>query len=665
MTADRRHQTPPDLPADAAPSAEPPAGLFAMLPDRCMGRREHRAVTIALAALSVLACVLVIWSAWFGDITALVLRATFFSLMAAAGLLVVAAARDRAWARFVLYGLAAAVLVPGPYLWVNYLKIVRSGGIADGLDMALFAVATLAALVLARFLIGWVMVALGVLALLYAFFGDLIPGTYGHAGYGLGRVTSNLFLRTEGLFGLPMGVAAQYILLFSLLGTLLLRTGLGQVFVDLAHAVTGRVQGGPALTAVVSSTMFSSINGSAVAGVVTTGTFTIPLMKRTGYRPKVAAAIEAAASSAGQIMPPVMGAAAFLMAELTRTPYATIAAAALIPALLYVFALLVAVREEAGKFDLGRSDPSEVPALRDVLMRRGHLLLPLVALIVFLAVGYTPSAAAVLCLGAALLVSVLSPATRIGPLGLVEVAVETVRNVLPVIAAVAVAGMLIGVLTLTGMALKLSSLILDLGAGSLLLTLLLTMVASFVLGLGMPTSAAYLLLAILIAPALVEFGLPVIAAHMFIFYYGLLSAITPPVALAAYAGASIAGADPNATAFESIRLGFVKIVAPFLFVYAPELLLIGTPTGIVLATLAAFAGIFAAGTAMTGWMIRHLGAASRGGFALVALLCAVALILPVGGAGSLLALAAGLALLALLIVLLWRRHEDRPADLAP
>ncbi|MDF0595677.1 TRAP transporter permease [Psychromarinibacter halotolerans] len=629
------------------------SNITSILLDDHLPRWEHRLATGAFAILAILVTVLVVWSAWFGNITALVLRATFFSLMVSAGLVAVATRRTFAPWRAVLYLLAVAVLVPGPYLWVNYLNIVRSGGIAGSLDITLFVIATVSVLILARYVIGWVMVALGVIALAYAFFGDVIPGTYGHAGYSLGRVTSNLFLRTEGLFGLPMGVAVQYILLFSLLGGLLLRTGLGQVFVDLAHALTGRVQGGPALTAVISSTMFSSINGSAVAGVVTTGTFTIPLMKRTGYRPKVAGAIEAAASSAGQIMPPVMGAAAFLMAELTQTPYATIAAAALIPALMYVFALLVGVREEAGKFDLGRADPSDIPQLKEVLLKRGHLLIPLIGLVVFLAVGYTPSAAAVLCLIATLVVSVFTKETRIGPIGLIEVMMETVRNVLPVVAAVAVAGMLIGVLTLTGMALKMSSLILDVGAGSLFLTLLLTMVASFVLGLGMPTSAAYLLLAILIAPALETFGLPVIAAHMFIFYYGLLSAITPPVALAAYAGASIAGAEPNETAMESIRLGFVKVVAPFLFVYAPELLLIGTPVNIVLATVAAFAGTFAAGTALTGWMIRPLTAMHRAGFTLVAALATVTLVWPVGNVVSLLAEAASLALLGALVFGLW------------
>ncbi len=638
--------------------------FWKFLPEGQLGRIEHKAICIILALLACAATALVIHSAWTGSLTALLLRSLFFSLMTSAGLFIVGAARKSLWARAILYILALLVLIPGPYLYANYMSIIFSGGIANTTHMVLFLLAVAAALTLARFTIGWVMVALGVISLAYAFLGGYIPGAYGHAGYSLGRVTSNLFLRTEGLFGLPMGVAAQYILLFSLLGTLLLRTGLGQVFVDLAHAMTGRIQGGPALTAVISSTMFSSINGSAVAGVVTTGTFTIPLMKRTGYRAKVDGAIEAAASSAGQIMPPVMGAAAFLMAELTQTPYAVIAAAALIPALLYVFALLVSVRLEAGKFNLARAEGDDIPSLKSVLAGRGYMLLPLVALVGFLAYGYTPAKAAVLCIVAALLISLFSKETRLGPGALIEVMVDTIRNVLPVVAAVAVAGMLIGVLTLTGMALKVSSMILEFGGDNLFLVLCLTMVASFVLGLGMPTSAAYLLLAILIAPALENFGLPIIAAHMFIFYYGLLSAITPPVALAAYAGASIAGASPNETAIEAIRLGFVKVVAPFLFVYAPELLLIGTPLDIALATYAAFAGVFAAGAAMAGWCIRPLGKADLATFWLAAACFTYSLIVGQLDPGGLAAKAAGTVLIVIPLWRLWSSNEDRSANLA-
>ncbi len=627
-----------------------------VLPDTHVGKREHFLASVAVAILAVGLCTLVVWNAYFGGLTALLLRSIFYSLFASSALVAAAVRLNFAPARCICYLLAALALLPGPYLYINYLDIIRSGGIASQWDQILFIVSVVSVLLIARIYIGWTMVVLGVVALLYALFGYLLPGAYGHAGYSVSRLTSNLFLRTEGLFGLPMGVAAQYIFLFSLLGGLLLRSGLGQVFVDLAHALTGRVQGGPGLAAVVSSTMFSSINGSAVAGVVTTGTFTIPLMKKTGYRPKVAAAIEAAASSAGQIMPPVMGAAAFLMAEITNIPYATVALAALIPALLYVFAVLIAVRLEAGKFNLGRTDHADIPKLGEILIKRGYMLLPLVALVAFLAMGFTPSKSAVICIIATLALMPWRKETRVDPMGLLDVAVTTVRCIFPIVAAVATAGILIGVLTLTGLALQISSLILSVGGDSLFLVLLLTMVASFILGLGMPTSAAYLLLAILIAPALVKFGLPVIAAHMFIFYYGLLSAITPPVALAAYAGASIAGANPNETAIESIRLGFVKVVAPFMFVYAPQLLMIGGPVEITLVTLAAFASTFAVGTAFTGWLRRPLAVFER----LLLVGAAVALMVPVSGdqmaSAALLLKAAGLIVILLVLSRVRGKH---------
>lgn len=590
-------------------------GSFARtaLPNAACRSVERRVAAFILALLALATIGMILYTAYFGGLTALLLRSLFFSLMAASGLLILAVRQPRWILRAVLYLSALVALSPGPYLYFNYIDIIRNGAIAENIDIAMFLVSLGVTLILTRAYIGWTMVALSVVAIGYAYFGYLVPGVYGHAGYSTGRLASNLFLRTEGIFGLPMGVAAQYILLFSLLGGLLLRSGLGQVFVDLAHALTGRIQGGPALTAVVSSTMFSSINGSAVAGVVTTGTFTIPLMKRIGYRPKVAGAIEAAASSAGQIMPPVMGAAAFLMAEITQIPYGQVAAAALIPALLYVFALLVAVRLEAGKVNMQCADEEEIPSFFEVLRTRGYMLLPLVALVGFLIYGYTPAKSAVICIFATLLIAPLSKATRISLRDIVEVAVVTVRTIMPVVAAVATAGVLIGVLTLTGLALQISSLILSVGGDSLLLVLLLTMVASFVLGLGMPTSAAYLLLAILVAPALVKFGVPMIAAHMFIFYYGLLSAITPPVALAAYAAASIAGAEPNETAIEAIRLGFVKVIAPFMFVYTPALLLLGSPIEILVAAVSAFIAIFAVGTGLTGWFGQLLGIPARVG----------------------------------------------------
>jgi TRAP transporter 4TM/12TM fusion protein len=392
------------------------------------------------------------------------------------------------------------------------------------------------------------------------------------------------------------------------------------VFVDIARGLTGRMRGGPGLTATLSSTLLGTINGSAVANVVTTGTFTIPLMKRAGYSPKLAAAIEAAASSAGQILPPVMGAAAFLMAEIIQVPYATIALAAVIPGLLYVLALTLAVWLEAGRLGLARDPEAGFALLRETLLRRGYLLLPLAALVGLLALGETPTRAAVLCLLAALALSPWRADTRVGPLGLAAVCRDTLVATLPVVAAVAAAGAVIGVLNLTGLGLMLSSAIVTASGSSLWLLLVLTALVSFVLGMGLPTSAAYLLLAVLVAPAMTRMGLPPLVAHMFIFYYGLVSAITPPVALAAYAAASIAGADANATAVESVRLGFVKLLVPFLFATMPGLLMLGSGAEIATSAGLAAIGVLGLTVAFGGWLLVPLGTAERCGLAAAALM---------------------------------------------
>lgn len=582
------------------------------LPNEHATHKETIAVSMLYAVLAVGVTAIVIHGAYFGSITALILRSTFFSMAASAGLLAIALQTRATWARMVLYLLALVALVPGPHLWTSYYDIIMRGALSTGIDQVIFVGLVAVTLVLVRRTLGWALLILAVLSLLYAYFGYLIPGKYGHGGYDLARLTSTLFLSTEGFFGVPMGVAVEYIFLFALLGTILMKMGTGEVFVDIARGLTGRVQGGPGLSAAVSSALMGTINGSAVANVVTTGTFTIPLMKRVGYSARLAGAIEAAASSAGQILPPVMGAAAFLMAEIIGVPYSTIALAALVPGLLYVFALMIAVRLEAGKLNLARDTAGGMAFLWETLKTRGYLLIPLIGIIVLMSFGMTPTRAAVFCIVLALLISPWRKDTRLGPISLVLVCRDTLISTVPIIAAVAAAGIVIGVLNLTGLGLMLSSLILEVGAGNIWLILILTALASFVLGMGLPTSAAYLLLAVLIAPALTRLGLPAISAHMFIFYFGLVSAITPPVALAAYAAASISGADANETAVESIRLGFVKLLVPFLFVTMPGILMIGTPIQIALGIVFATIAVGVLSVAFAGWMVRPMSWLERG-----------------------------------------------------
>ena len=581
-------------------------------PETGRSRGERIALSLYFSALAVAVTALVIYGAYFGLITALILRALFFSLVASAGLAAIGFTRDQPWMRAIFYMLALIVLVPGFHIRESYMDIVMRGAMSTPPDLWIFVGLMAALFTLVRNTVGWPLVVMMAAALAYAWFGYLIPGQYGHSGYDLRRLTSTLMLSTEGVYGVPMGVAVEYIFLFSLLGGLLMKIGTGEVFVDIARGLTGRTRGGPGLSAALSSTLLGTINGSAVANVVTTGTFTIPLMKRSGYSATLAGAIEAAASSAGQILPPVMGAAAFLMAEIIGVPYPQIALAALIPGLLYVLALMIAVWLEAGRLGLERDSDAGWELLRETLIRRGYLLLPLIALIVLMFAGYTPTRAAVLCLVAGLVVSIFRAETRIGPLGLVQVCKETLVSVMPIVAAVAAAGVVIGVLNLTGLGLMLSGLILDLGGESIWVILLLTAVVSFILGMGLPTSAAYLLLAVLIAPALTQLGLPAISAHMFIFYFGLVSAITPPVALAAYAAASISGAEANATAVQAIRLGFVKLLVPFLFVTMPGLLMIGTGIQIALSVLLATVALSSLTVSFAGWFLRPLGGAERG-----------------------------------------------------
>lgn len=616
-------------------------------------RGEVALISLLVAALALAATVLVVYGAYFGLITALILRSMFFSLVASGGLLVLGLRARWLWLRGLSYALAPLALLPGLHIEQSYMAIVMRGGMAQPVDLWIFAGLMAALVLLIVRSVGWALLLLVALALAYALFGDLIPGEYGHRGYTIRRLASMLMLSTEGIFGLPMGVAVQYIFLFSLLGGLLMKIGTGEVFVDIARGLTGRMRGGPGLTAALSSTMLGTINGSAVANVVTTGTFTIPLMKRAGYSATLAGAIEAASSSAGQILPPVMGAAAFLMAEIIRVPYATIALAALIPGLLYVLALMIAVWLEAGRLNLDRDPQAGFALLKETLLKRGYLLLPLAGLIGFLGLGYTPTRAAVMCMVVALVLSPWRRQTRVGAVALIQVCRDTLEATLPIVTAVAAAGVVIGVLNLTGLALMLSGAIVDLAGTSLFGLLALTAAVSFVLGMGLPTSAAYLLLAVLVAPALTRMGMEPVVAHMFIFYYGLVSAITPPVALAAYAAASISGGDPTRTAVEAVRLGFVKLLVPFLFATMPALLMVGTWPEILLSAAFAAVGVSGLTLAFGGWFLAPMGALWRG----VALVGS-ALVLwpsPVLSEDSETLLARGIGLV-LLAAMVWRQR---------
>ncbi|MBI1724598.1 MAG: TRAP transporter fused permease subunit, partial [Candidatus Tectomicrobia bacterium] len=394
--------------------------------------------------------------------------------------------------------------------------------------------------------------------------------------------------------------------LFIIFGAFLERTNTGALFMDLASALAGRTPGGPGKIACISSGLFGTISGSAVANVMVDGWLTIPLMKRTGFKGHVAAAVEAVASTGGQIMPPVMGAAAFVLAELAGLPYVQVAIHAAIPALLYYLALFMAIHFEARRTGLRGLRPGETPPLGGVLLERGHMLVPILALIWLMWEGYTAFLAAFWATLLVVGISALRAATRLGPRGMWEALQSGAQNSVGVAAACAAAGIVIGVIAHTGLGIKFTSFILSISEGSLIPALALTMVAGIILGMGMPTTAAYVMQAALLVPALMKLGVVPIAAHLFVFYFAIISAITPPVALAVYAAAGIGKTPLWATGLAAMRMGATGFIVPFFFVYGPALLLIGSWGEVVLAVLSACAGVILLAAGLHGFLLAPL-----------------------------------------------------------
>jgi TRAP transporter 4TM/12TM fusion protein len=461
-------------------------------------------------------------------------------------------------------------------------------------DLAISIIGTILVLEACRRVIGTVMTGICMAAIAYALYGPYMPELIIHKGYSIERISTTLWLTTEGIFGLPIGVAATFVYVFVLFGAVLEATGGGNFFIDLAYALTGRFSGGPAKTAVVASGFLGSVSGSAVGNVVATGSFTIPMMKRVGYRPHVAGAIEAAASTGGQLMPPIMGAGAFLMAEFTSTSYLTIIKVALIPAIMYYLTVLFFVHFEAQKQNLSGQSKENLPRIRNVLREGLHFIIPLAILIYVLVANYSPMMAGFVAVLSTFAASLIANAVRwkvsanrlsiddpqrkslydfgrnefkqiIGSLE------KGARNAIMVSVACAAAGIIVGMVTLTGMGLKFSSLVLDLSFGIKALAILLIGAASLVLGMGLPVTASYIVLATLAGPALLDMGVPILVTHMIVFWYSQDANVTPPVSLASFAGAGVAGANPMQTAFTSWKLAKGLYIIPIIMAYRPLL----------------------------------------------------------------------------------------------
>ena len=471
----------------------------------------------------------------------------------------------------------AAALAGMFYIIGQYQNIMTvRGGIPNNTDIFMAILTVIVVLEIGRRITGWILPIFALIFLSYPFYSHMrfVPDRLATRFYDLGDIFGQLYLKTEGLYSTAVGASVEFIFLFILFGAFLSRSGMGQLFNDLALALAGSRQGGPAKVAVISSGFMGSINGSAVANVVGTGAFTIPLMKKIGYNRNFAGAVEASASVGGQILPPIMGASAFIMAETTGVKYSTIALAALIPALLYYFGVLAQVHFRAGKEDLKGVPRADLPRVKDVMKARGHMLLPIVALVVMLGQSIPIGYAAAYTIGITVVISWLRKETRMGIKEILEALENGAKQSLSVMAACAVVGIVIGVVTLTSFGNVMTSLIVSMGAGSLFFTLILTMLASMVLGMGLPSIPAYIITATMVAPALAGFGVPVIVAHLFVFYFGIFANITPPVALAAFAGAGIAGGDPMRTGFLSLKLALAGFIVPFMFVYNPDMLMI-------------------------------------------------------------------------------------------
>ena len=500
------------------------------------------------------------------------------------------------------------ILASVGYIFFNYEYFITRYQYVHPLtsaDMFFGIVLTLLLIEGSRRVIGPALPITAIVFLAYAYIGPYLPGLLRHTGFTTEVIVDQLYMATDGIFGIPLGVSATYVILFIIFGTFLEKSGTGQLFMDFASAITGWTRGGPGKIACISSALFGTISGSAVANVMVDGWLTIPLMKRTGFNPPFACAVEATASTGGQIMPPVMGAAAFVMAEFTGIPYITICLYAMIPALLYYFALFMSIHFMAGKMGLKGIPREELPNLKKVLAARGHMFIPLGIIVYMMTAGYTPMYACIYSTVAVVVLSFLRKETRMGFWTILKALEEGAKNTLGVAAACACAGIVIGVINLTGLGLKFTSFVLFLAGESLIPALIMTMLAGIVLGMGMPTTPAYIVQAALLIPALIKLGVMNIAAHMFVFYFSTISAITPPVAMAVYAAAGIGGAKLWPTGLWAMRVAAAGFIVPFMFVYGPSLLFIGSAFDIITSAISASIGVAALAAGMVGWFLKE------------------------------------------------------------
>ena len=511
---------------------------------------------------------------------------------------------EKRWEQIFLGIMALFALGGCAYITILDENLQLRAGIVYASDI-LFAILLIIAIFEAcRRKMGNPLVIITLVFVAYAFLGKFIPGFLNHPGMTLKKFTSLVYLTTDGIFGSPLYASASYVVLFVLLGAIMSVSGIGDYMTNLATSLFGHMRGGPAKVAVVASGFFGSISGSPTANVIGTGTFTIPMMKKNGFEPEFAAAVEATASTGGAIMPPIMGSTAFIMAEMLGIPYTAVAKAALIPAILYFLAVLFGVDIYAAKHGLKGIPRSQLPKVRSML-KQIYMLAPLIFLIFCMAVfNMTIVRSGLLTIIVTLVLVEINPKTRMTKEQWLQIPVQTVKSAVSVGIACAMAGIISGVIMGSGLGYRISSILTSVAGTSMLLLLVLTMVVSLIMGMGVPTTAAYLVLASLVAPTMIQLGIPPLAAHMFIFYFGCISSITPPVALAAYAGAGLAGCDPNKTGYKAFRLAFCSFLMPYLFVYNPVLLMEGGVLDILWSLVTALIGAYLLASGFEGFFFR-------------------------------------------------------------
>ena len=553
--------------------------------------------------------------------------------------------------------LAALSVVVGAYWPFMIDELVNRVGQLTEVDFYIGFIAILLVLEATRRTVGLPITIIAVLFMGYALFGPYMPGKLAHRGLELDRLVQTMFYTTEGILGTPLAVSATFIFLFLLFGSFLIKTGVGGYFNDLAILIAGRRVGGPAKVAIFSSALQGTISGSSVANVVTSGAFTIPMMKNLGYRKEFAGAVEAASSTGGQIMPPIMGAAAFLMAEFIGIPYIEIAKAAVIPAILYFAGVWIVTHFEAKKMGLRGLTKEEMPDKKEII-KKLYLLIPIIVIVVLLTTGMSIMLAALYSILVSIFVGVINKDVKMGVKDIIDGLVDGARTALPVAAATAAAGIIVGVITKTGLGLKLANGLLDIAGGALIPTLILTMIASLILGMGSPTTANYVITSTIAAPAIIMLGVPDLSAHLFVFYFGIIADITPPVALAAFAAAAISGGKPIKTGIDSSKLAIAAFIIPYMFVLSPELLMIDTTWyNVIWIFITAMCGMISIGAGIVGYWYRKINWLER----IIAIIGGLLLVYPESFSDLI-----GMALFVGLIVFQFinKRHDTPTAEIS-